>query len=295
MKIAVIHYRSTPTPSSYELIKAINELGHEPVYLKIHELDAVIDKEVYVYRFREPVSIDGAIVRSLGLSITLENYFKRIGVLEALATYSIVINDPETITYTRDKWRSLLRLAMNNIPVPATMVTENPYSAKRFCEERGRTVYKPIIGSLGLGSALINDPDLAYNITRSLLNIGIPSYYQVFLEKPGYDYRVFVVGDNVIGAMKRIGGSGWKTNIAQGARGEPVYEKDDPELYRLALKTARVLGIDYGGIDIAVDTESGEKYVLEVNVFPQWKGLKTATGVDVAKHIVMYLVNKIKR
>ena len=296
MRIAVIHYRSTPTLSSKELIDAIKVLGHEPVYLKIHELDAYVDKgEILVKRFDDEIEVDGAIVRSIGMHLSLDAYMKRIGVLEALSTRAFVINKPTAITYTRDKWRSLLRLALNNIPVPPTVITENPFTAKRFIERHGRAVYKPLMGSLGLGSTLIEDPDLAYHVTRSLMNLRIPSYYQVFLEKPGFDFRVFVVGDNVVGAMKRVVDSGWKTNIAQGAHGVKVTYNEYPEVYEIALKTVSILELDYAGVDVAYDTTSDKYYVLEVNAFPQWQGLKTATGVDVAKHIVSYVINKIRR
>ncbi|MEM1826111.1 MAG: RimK family alpha-L-glutamate ligase, partial [Desulfurococcaceae archaeon] len=266
------------------------------IYIKIHELDSYIDNGlIRVKRFNEDIDIDGGIIRSLGLYLTIDSFMKRIGVLEALSTFSTIINKPEAIVYTRDKWRSLLKLVRNGISVPDTLLTENPFSAMRFCEKQSVSVYKPLIGSLGLGSTLVNDPDIAYHLTRSLLNIGLPSYYQVFLNKPGYDFRVFVVGNDVIGAMKRVIASGWKTNIAQGARGIGINCSEYSEVCDIAIKATRILDLDYAGVDIAYDNNTNKYYVLEVNAFPQWIGLRTATGVDVAKHIVQYLIDKIKR
>jgi len=296
LKIAVIHYHSTPTPSAKELLEAIEKLGHQPIYLKIHELDAYLEDGTPVVKLRENiVDIDAGIVRSLGAHITLDTYIRRIGVLEALATKALIVNKPEAITYTRDKWRSLLRLALNNIPVPTTVVTENPFTAMRFCSRYGKVVYKPLMGSLGLGSTLLTDPDLAYHVTRNLTNLRISSYYQVFLDKPGFDFRVFVVGDQVIGAMKRVVETGWKTNIAQGARGIKVDYAEYPEVYDMALKAVKVLNLDYAGVDVVYDKLSDKYYVLEVNAFPQWEGLRAATGIDVAKHIVLYVVSKCRR
>ncbi|MET1159714.1 MAG: RimK family alpha-L-glutamate ligase [Thermoprotei archaeon] len=296
MKIAVIHYRSKPTLSSSELLYAIEELGHMPIYIKIHELDAhLLNGSIIVEKFNEPIQIDGGIIRSIGYSLSTDMLARRIGVLEALASYATLINDPSTIMYTRDKWRSLLRLAKEGLPVPETIITENPYTAKSFCEKCKRVVFKPLMGSLGLGSTLVTDPDIAFHITRSLANMGITSYYQEYLEKPGFDFRVFVVGDQVIGAMKRVVSSGWKTNIARGARGVKITEEEYPEVFKLALKATQILGLDYAGVDIAFDKQRDKYYILEVNAYPQWQGLKTATGVNVAKHIVSYLINKIRR
>lgn len=296
MKISVIHYRSTMTESTKELLNAIVELGHEPVYLKIHELDAEIDgNKIYVKQGVKEVEIDGGVVRSLGFSVSLEQFIKRIGVLEALETKAFVINRVEALIKARDKWRSLLTLVKNGINVPSTLVTENPYSSMRFTEKWGKAVIKPIVGSLGLGSTLAVDPDVAYQISRGLHNNKIPSYLQVFLDKPGYDFRVFVVGDRVIGAMKRVISSGWKTNIAQGATGVKIGETDYPEVFETALKASKALGLDYAGVDLAYDKVTDEYYVLELNAFPQWRGLRAATGVDVAKHIIEYIVENIRR
>jgi len=296
LKIAVIHYHSTPTPSSRELLEAVEKLGYRPLYLKIHELDAYLENgKTTVKLHDEEIDIDAGIVRSLGAHVTLDTYTRRLGVLEALAAKAVIVNKPAAIIYTRDKWRSLLRLAQHGIPVPTTLVTENPFTAMRFCNKYGKVVYKPLMGSLGLGSMLVEDPDLAYHVTRSLTNLRISSYYQVFLEKPGFDFRVFVVGEEVIGAMKRVVESGWKTNIAQGARGVKIDYSTYPEVYDIALKTVKVLELDYAGVDIAYDKNTGKYYVLEVNAFPQWEGLKTATGVDVARHIVSYVISKCRK
>jgi len=295
-KIAVIHYRTNPTESSRELLNAIEESGHIPVYVKIHEIDALLGKDgVALMKLNDKLDIDGGVVRSLGFGLTLEQFFKRIGVLEALETNAFIINKAQAISITRDKWRTLLALFKNGIRVPDTVVTENPFTAMRFCEKWGRVVIKPIVGSLGLGSVMTDNSDVAYHIARSLHNNKIPIYEQVFLEKPGYDFRVFVVGDKVIGAMKRVISSGWKTNIAQGAEGIKISEREYPEVYDIAIKSIKALNLDYAGVDVAFDKATQNYYVLELNAFPQWRGLRQATGVNVAKHIIDYVIENIKR
>lgn len=295
MKIAVIEYRSTPPRSAQELLEAIERRNHTPIYLKAHILDAVISgRDIIIYHGKEEVNIDAAILRNIGFFLSLEVFMKRLGVLEALAQKIPVVNNPVASFTARDKWRCLLKLSMSGIPVPETLITENPFSAMHFVSIRKKAVLKPIMGSLGLGSVLIADPDVAFNTTRSLRNAGIPSYYQVYLEKPGYDYRVFVVGDQVIGAMKRTS-SYWKTNIAQGAQGIAVKVEEEPEICNLALKATKILGLEYAGVDIAYDTMTQKHYVLEVNAFPHWEGLRRATGVNPPDYIIEYIINKAKR
>jgi ribosomal protein S6--L-glutamate ligase len=295
MKIAVIEYRKTPPQSAQEILEAIERHGHDPLYLKAHMLDArLTESGIRIYHGEDEVDVDAALLRNLGLFLSLDTFLKRIGVVEALASKVPVVNHPSSALLARDKWRCLLKLHLAGLPVPETLVTENPFSAMRFTREKLKVVHKPIIGSLGLGSSLISDPDVSFHITRSLKNMGFPSYYQVYLEKPGYDYRVFVVGDRVIGAMKRVSSS-WKTNIAQGAVGVKVNESEEPELFKLALKAVKVLGLDYGGVDVAYDLKTQKYYILEVNAFPHWEGIRRATGVNPPDHIVRYVIEKTKR
>ncbi len=296
MRIGVVHYYSKPTWSVQQLIKAAEEKGHTPVYLRVQGIDAELGGEriSLTYMGRE-IGAEALVVRSFGSTPSVEQLLKRVGVLEAFrASVGPAINKPLSMLWARDKWFSLLRLFLKGLPIPWTMVTENPYSAIRFTERYGRIVFKPIIGSLGLGSTLVENADTAYLLSRTLLAYKQPSYMQVYIEKPGYDIRAFVVGDHVIGAMKRVVREGWKTNIARGARGAPLREKDDPEAYELAVKAAEALDLDYTGVDIVVDHE-GRHYIIEANASPLWRGLMEATGVNPAEHIIEYIENIARR
>jgi len=296
LKIGVIDYRREPPRSVTDLFEAAKKRGVEAVYLKLPLMDAFIDDGRIVVKQRdELVNIDGAVLRGIGLVMSLDVFEKRLGVLEALASTVPVINNPFNALIAKDKWRSLIRLSLHGLPVPDTMITENPFSAMRYAQAKKKIVYKPLMGSLGLGSALIEDPDLAFQTTRSLMNIGVPSYLQKYLEKPGYDYRVFVVGGKVIGAMKRVSRNSWKTNIAQGAQGVPVQEKDAPEVFTTAVKASKILGLDYAGVDIAEDVSTGKHYILEVNAFPYWEGLRASIGVNPPDYIIEHLIEKIKK
>ena len=127
-------------------------------------------------------------------------------------------------------------------------------------------------------------------LRRMLVNINKPMYVQKFLEKGDGDYRVVVVGKRAIGAEYRRA-AGWKSNVAQGARPEPAYLTQ--ELEELAVKAVEVLGLDFGGVDIA-ETKDGY-YILEVNPTMSWQGFKAAVGINPAEHIVDLLLEKIKR
>jgi ribosomal protein S6--L-glutamate ligase len=296
MKIGIIHYRSTLSESTMDLMKAASEENIETEYIRVQGLDSYIKGGDITVKYRDrDLDVDATILRGVGMFMTLEVFMKRVGVLEALAKKIPVVNDPASSIVARDKWRSLMLLASYGLPVPDTMITENPFTAMRYATRVGRAVLKPLMGSLGLGSALVEDPDIAFQLSRGLTSMGLPSYYQVFLDKPGFDLRVFVVGDRVIAGMKRVIEGKWKTNIAQGARGEAISESDYPEAFKLAVGAVRALKLDYAGVDLAFDRTTGKLFILEVNAFPQWHGLKQATGVDPSKFIIRHVVDRVRK
>jgi glutathione synthase/RimK-type ligase-like ATP-grasp enzyme len=82
-------------------------------------------------------------------------------------------------------------------------------------------------------------------------------------------------------------GSGWKTNAAQGASGEPV--ELDERLAELAVRAAQVVGAEHAGVDI-LPCDDGRYSVIEVNTIPGWRALSAATGVDAAQCVVDHVV-----
>ena len=112
-------------------------------------------------------------------------------------------------------------------------------------------------------------------------------YLQSFV-KASHDYRVFVVNNHAIAAMKRTGDS-WLHNAALGAKCAACNEADVMEI---ALQAARVLEIDYCGVDVIRD-ENGQLFVLEVNSIPAWRGLQSVTGINIAQALADDFLSKL--
>jgi RimK family alpha-L-glutamate ligase len=140
-------------------------------------------------------------------------------------------------------------------------------------------IVKPLFGSMGLGMARVEDPDVAQRVFRAL-ELERAVYYLQEFRSQGHDVRAFVVGDRVVAAIQRVG-AGWRANLAQGARAEPVAL--EPRLAELCVRACAVLGADYAGVDLL-----GE-HVLEVNGIPGWSGVERACGVDVAGELVQHV------
>ncbi len=108
----------------------------------------------------------------------------------------------------------------------------------------------------------------------------------------GADFRVIVLGGQVLGAMKRSTDSPDKpTNAAAGGRVEKA--ELTPKLEELALRAAKSLSCEFCGVDIMHDLE-GTAYVLEVNRYSVFKEFEKVTGVNVAGKIIEYLIATVK-
>ena len=102
-----------------------------------------------------------------------------------------------------------------------------------------------------------------------------------------YDLRVIVIGDQVIGAIRRNVVEGdFRSNVSLGSAVEP--HQLLPDEAALALEAHRALGYDISGVDIARD-DDGKAFVIETNVTPEWQGFQAATDIDVADEIIRYV------
>ncbi len=295
MKIAIVHTRPTPPWSARQLILAFESLGASTTYLRPEEISSVFGGNEFdvLVRGTYQLDFDAFMLRDIGFSITIEQFLRRITVFKHIEMMGIpVVNPVEGLILARNKYLSLLMLSRNGIPVPKTAVVEDPYVAYRFAQSWGSVVIKPIVGSMGFGALKLEDPDVAFVVARTLAQLGQPIYVQQYVEKPNRDIRVFVVGSQVIAAYYRVQQGSWKTNIAQGARAVPM-NRMDSELSEIAIKSCKILGLHYAGVDIA-ETKDGY-VVLEVNASPGWKGLTIATGINPAVHIAKYVIELARR
>jgi RimK family alpha-L-glutamate ligase len=199
-----------------------------------------------------------------------------------------VVNSPRAIERTVDKlWTSAL-LEQCGLPTPDTVVCEDPDEAMAAFRQLGDVIVKPLFGSMGLGMVRVTEEEMAYRVFRTVETIRGVYYLQRTIDHEGRDYRVFVIGGRVLGAIERRA-DGWRTNIARG--GQALVARLPEAWAALAVRAAAAVGAEYAGVDL-LQARDGTTYVLEVNGIPGWQGLQEATGVDVAGMLVDHLARR---
>jgi RimK family alpha-L-glutamate ligase len=229
---------------------------------------------------------DAVIVRGIPRG-SLEQVIFRVDALHALQERGVTcVNGARAIERTVDKFLASALLARAGVPSPRTIACERVEDALEAFEELGGDVIvKPLFGAMGAGMTRVDDPDVAYRVFHALELERAVYYLQETLAHDGRDVRALVVGGRVLAAIERVG-SGWRANLARGARAEATQLGADQE--RLCLQAAQVLAVDYAGVDV-LRAADGRDYVLELNGIPGWRGLQDATGADVAAAIVEHV------
>jgi len=234
--------------------------------------------------------IEAILVRPIGRG-SLDEIIFRLNLLHTVSRNGLpVVNHPSSIEKAVDKYHTLILLSEQGIHVPRTVVTENISEAiKAFHELGGDVVVKPVFGSRGIGAARISNEDIAERAFRTLQFNRHVLYVQEFVPHGTRDIRVFLVDSKVIAAMFRVSSS-WKTNVSRGAK--PTAFKCTAEVEELAVRSAEVIGTEIAGVDLM---ESRDGFLVgEINSQPGWRGLQSATQVDIAEEIANYMILKAK-
>jgi glutathione synthase/RimK-type ligase-like ATP-grasp enzyme len=155
--------------------------------------------------------------------------------------------------------------------------------------ERGDLVFpliiKPRSSGKGTGVRLISSVQDLDSVDYSKV------LFQPFIQNSG-DYRVLMLGGRMLGAMKRIAANGSiLNNVSQG--GTAVAVKDPILLDRLfayGVEIALATGLDFFGLDIIEEQQSGNLRFMEVNVAPEWAGFEKVHKVSVADEVLDWLI-----
>ncbi len=210
-----------------------------------------------------------------------------------------VVNHYLSIARAKNKIRTVQILSHQKIPIPRTVVVHNIEYIDSVISQLGNfpLIIKLAQGSFGNGVSIIE----SRRSLRSMIDLIIASDFaknnhfliqEYVREAKGKDIRVFVVGGKIIAAMERRAKRGeFRANFHHGGSVALTDLTDEERM--LSLKATEVIGLDVAGVDI-IRTAEGPK-VLEVNSNPGLEGITTATGINVADHIIQYAEKVVKR
>lgn len=233
-----------------------------------------------------------AVIPRIGASIT-EYGSAVLRQFEVGETFAL--NQAVAITRSRDKLRAHQLLARKGVQIPLTSYAHAANATDELIEFVGGAplIVKTIQSTHGKGVVLAENSKMAAGVINAFRNLDADFLVQEFIaEAQGSDIRCFVVGDRVVAAMQRTAQEGeFRSNLHLG--GTAIEVKLKAEERALAVKAAKVMGLDVAGVDI-IRSEKGP-LVLEVNSSPGLEGIESATQKDVASQIIAYIEKAMEK
>lgn len=237
------------------------------------------------YREIDLASFDAVIPR-IGASKAMFGYLITRYLVEA-GVY--VPMRPNSILIAHDKYLTLEILNRAKVPVPETYLTMSPPTAKRIISElKPPIVMKLLGGSGGKGVMFSDDGENAASLIDTLNVLRQPLFIEKYVQNPGEDIRIIVIGNNAVASMKRIAKKGGKrSNLASGGKG--ISYKIDNTLERIAVRSAEAIGAEICGVDV-IEGPKGP-LVIEMNISP---GMKIAdiTNKNIPRMIADYVADR---
>ncbi len=279
--------------SNARLMEAAEERGHEVHFLNLKYCYMKVDEQTPEVHYRGGKILNDldAVITRIRPSMTfygcaLARQFESMGVY--------TINSSAAISQSRDKLFSLQLLLKNGIGIPTTGFANSPMDTGELIDMVGGAplIVKLLEGTQGKGVVLAETRKAAESVINAFTSLQANLLVQEFIkEADGKDLRCFVIDGKVVASIQREAAPGeFRANIHMG--GTATIVKITPEERRLAVLSAKTLGLKVAGVDI-IRSKKGP-LLLEVNSSPGLEGIETATGKDIAGRIISSIETKLK-
>ena len=286
MKIGIISKKDGYW-STRQLLKAVARHGHTPSYIQTDAVRLIVAGHDDAHYNGASLRDHSIFIPRIGRSLTdfgkmLLRQLELMGMKTTLSSESLIT--------ARNKFLALQSLREAKVPIPRSILL----ASRPDVMEAAHFVHYPAIlkilsGTQGIGVMRVKGFEETASIVDTMKSFGEVMLLQEYIPNPGIDIRAFVVGDRVIGSMKRVAQlHEWRSNIHLGAKGMPV-ELDD-HAKEIAVRASRAVGLEISGVDMIM--RGDEPVVLEVNASPGFRGLLDATQVNAADAMVEYAIQK---
>ncbi|HEY4716596.1 MAG TPA: RimK family alpha-L-glutamate ligase [bacterium] len=291
MRIAILS-RNKSLYSTNRLVRTAKKAGHRVNVIDPLKCNLLLGRDRHkvfynsstVDKFNIAITRIGASITDYGLAVV--NQFDMMSIP--------VINDAASIARSRDKFRCLQLLNKHNIKLPRTIMVRSPENLATAIETIGGppVIIKLLQGTHGIGVILAESIETIESTIDTLWKLGQSIMIQEFVkESRGEDIRAFVIGGEIVAAMRRKAKIGeFRTNIHRGGHASAIRLPE--EFKKTAIKSAQVMGLKIAGVDM-LNSQNGPM-VMEVNSTPGFEVLEKSTGINIAKKIIEFAVNYAK-
>lgn len=199
---------------------------------------------------------------------------------------TLVINSPSGLRMANEK---MYALQFKDV-IPETIVTQNKSVIRKFVEEKGAAVLKPLGGKAGEGILFLSPDDRNFNslVEISTLRTREPVMVQTYLPaaKDG-DKRIIMLNGEPIGAVNRIpSGNEFRGNMAVGGQAAKTdITEQEEKICAIVGPQLQKDGLYFVGIDVIGG------YLTEVNVTSPTgiREIDRLSGTTLGKEVIKWV------
>jgi len=290
MKIGIITVKGLEYHPNRRLAETAAEYGHEVILIHPYRIWPVIENGRFkLANLPEDAFPDAVLPRqgsTLGEScLLLIKHFHEMGVP--------VVNSSKAIRVAKNQFLSLQKLAASGIQIPETVFINAPDGLTPAVSQLGGfpVVAKQVSSRQGADVMLLKTREDGERYIDKHLNARNGLIIQKFIPPQNrHEFRVLIIGDKIAGVMELTPKNGdFRGNYHISGTSRPA--ELTPLIKEMAIKSAAVTELEIAGIELIIDSK-GKTVVIEINYSPGFKGMESATGLNIAGQMIDYIVHR---
>ena len=279
MKKGIFFY---PSEIKHASNNAFAWLIEEAVKFNIHINIHFFDEVQYCYGANYNILINGYEIADIdfivirGYNDILSMHFELQGIP--------VINTSASMQLSKNKVLTHQLLSFNHIPTPKTLFGLH-YSYAGLCNEfnQSQFIVKQLDGSKGENVFLVGSQiDFANAINACNHNCLFQEYIET---SRGKDVRLWVIGEHVVASVLRYSETSFISNYSQG--GSVKSFELDSEIEELAIRSAKLVGLDFAGVDVLFGANG--YLVCEVNGNAGFRSISSISDKSIPYHLMEHI------
>ena len=237
--------------------------------------------------------LDGLVLKKVAETYT-PDALDRLEMLRVAEAAGVKVFSPaEKVIRLMDRLACTVTLRTADIPMPATVITEDMSAARAALDRFGAAVFKPLFSTKARGMILLQAgaPDAEAQIAAFKSDNPV-MYVQQKADLSGEDLgMVFLNGDYVCTYARVSQTDSWNTTIHSGGTYAPF--APSPQLIDLGRRAQAPFGLTFTTVDIALTPDG--PIVFEVSAFGGYSGAQKGCGIDAAALVADHVVAEVSR
>ncbi|MCB9916346.1 MAG: GAK system ATP-grasp enzyme [Planctomycetes bacterium] len=281
--------------STERLADAVEERTGRRLVVDLAEASLDLASGVCDFRGTDLAELDAIVVKKIDEVYSPAN-LDRLELLRFLEARGVrIFSRPDRIGRLINRLSGTVELRAAGIPVPDTVVTEDPRHAVETVLGYGAAVLKPLYSTKARGMRMIESDDEA-EVRREVEEFCAEGHRMMYIQRrvpmPDRDLGVVFIGERYWTTYARVsGGESWNTTTREG--GTYAAHEASPEIVALARRARDVFELDFTVVDV-VESDAGT-FVFEVSAFGGFRGIEEGCGLDAAGAYVDHVLQELGR